>query len=405
MIRAVLLDLDDTLIDSQPLPLFKRYLAALGEYCQHLAPSEDIAQHVMRAYTTILSTYDPSRTLAQRFYEAFCESIGSHDDLSEFFAEFYASHYPAVARDFVRPHPAAAEILSLLAEQNLRVVIATNPGSPSAATLHRMQRGGLSPSEYSLELITTFETMHFGKPQPEYYEEILLRLDVESSEAIMVGDDWDHDIAPAMAIGMHTFWITADSAPPEGVELPDGWGTLEQFAERVRAGWLENVPPRSLGHQALIGRLAAFPAAIAATIQGYTREVLECAPDDQEWSARDIICHLRDHDAEEDRRRLERILEQDNPFLSANYDPWAHAHVYADTPVDQALRHFVRSRASMVSWLKGVPAHAWNRPARNAIFGPTTFEEMVRFATEHDRTHLRQLREAIAYAVTVCGVP
>jgi len=37
----------------------------------------------------------------------------------------------------------------------------------------------------------------------------------------------------------------------------------------------------------------------------------------------------------------------------------------------------------------------WDRPARHAIFGPTSLQELVGFMAEHDRLHVRQAFEAI----------
>jgi hypothetical protein len=56
----------------------------------------------------------------------------------------------------------------------------------------------------------------------------------------------------------------------------------------------------------------------------------------------------------------------------------------------------------MVAWLEGLTAEAWERPARDAIFGPTYFGEMVGFIVEHDRTHLRQMRTTIDEALRMC---
>jgi hypothetical protein len=111
---------------------------------------------------------------------------------------------------------------------------------------------------------------------------------------------------------------------------------------------------------------------------------------------------LCDHEAEEDRARLQRILAEDNPFLSANYDPWAGAAGYSSVTADQAFEGFARRRAATVAWLESLPPEAWTRLARYAIFGPTNFEEMVRFMTEHDITHLRQMTDAIQHALSVC---
>jgi hypothetical protein len=110
---------------------------------------------------------------------------------------------------------------------------------------------------------------------------------------------------------------------------------------------------------------------------------------------RDILCHLTDY-VTEDRARFERIVGEDNPFLSANYDPWSGISEYSDLSVSDAFAGFASRRAELVEWLRALPADAWQRSARHPVFGPTSLMEMVRFTTEHDRTHLRQMREALA---------
>jgi len=397
MIRAVLLDLDDTLISSRTQEMFAAYLEALG---QHIAPAlsspEQAGRYIIDAYVTALTQYDPIRSLAERFFSAFSALVNSDDDHTRLFNAFYAEQYAKIVGPYIQPRPEAHALLNWLADSGLQVVVATNPGLPLAAIEQRLEMGGIAPQDARFDLVTALETMHFGKPQPEYFHEILIRLDLEAHEAIMVGNDWEDDIKPALSAGLHTYWV--ESGKPfhsAYAGLVDAHGSLEHLLNRVQAGWLDTLQPRPTGHEVLIQRLAAFPAGVAAAIQGYPPDVLECAPADHEWSARDIICHLRDHDAEEDRKRLQRILDEENPFLSANYDPWAHAHQYIHTSARQALEEFVRFRTEMVQWLASLPAEVWARPARYAIFGPTWFGEMVRFATEHDRTHLRQIRAAI----------
>jgi len=403
MIKAVLLDLDDTLVISQTARMFPAYLEALGGYGKDLAPPEHVAGLIMESYIASLAEYAPARTLVERFFEKFLTGLNSSDEsLRLFFDQFYADYYPLLVSQFVTPQPSAPETVNWLRDHGYKVVVATNPGLPEVATLQRLEQGGLSHTGF--DLITTLETMHFGKPQPEYYAEILLRLDVEPGEAIMIGDDWEKDIVPALHAGLSAYWLTTE--PNDGVgrsSLVDGYGSFTEFAARAKAGWLATLRPHSLGYEMYLPLMAALPAGISALIEPYAAEILECKPGDHEWSARDIICHLRDHDGEEDKIRLERILNEDRPFLSGNYDPWKHAIEYGGTPAQVALDQFVHYRGEMVRWLRGLPAEAWSRPARHAIFGPTSFEEMVRFTTEHDRTHLRQMRAAINNAVLVCG--
>ena len=110
-----------------------------------------------------------------------------------------------------------------------------------------------------------------------------------------------------------------------------------------------------------------------------------------------------DHEHEEDRIRLQRIVTEDNPFLSGNYDPWEHADEYENMSAGEALHRFIQYRAQTVEWIRALPDDVWMREARHAIFGNTSFGEMVRFATEHDRTHYRQMVNAIQKAVGVCS--
>jgi hypothetical protein len=182
----------------------------------------------------------------------------------------------------------------------------------------------------------------------------------------------------------------------------DGYGTFQQFVERVEAGWLDTLEWFGADCGSLTYRLAAVPAAIDSIIRGHSSEVLECNPAEAEWSARDILCHLGDHDPA-DRVRLDRILSEDNPFLSANRDPWENHDTYCDFETETALRVFVEGRTELVEWLRTLPEDAWDRPARDAIFGPTAFSEVVRFIVEHDRTHLRQMRSAVEAGIRACG--
>lgn len=405
MIKAVLLDLDDTLIITNTAVFFPTYLKALGEYASAIASPKTFVQMVITSYNEALQTHDVTDHLYPRFVQVLAANLGnSHngDDLDHLLADFYTDQY-ATLSSMIKPRPETPPFLQWLSEHSYQVVVATNPAIPASATLQRMAWGGIPADDYPFAAITTLENMHFGKPQAEYFEEILLRLDVSASEAIMIGDDWDNDIVGAAACGMHTFWIAGQGTlPPDDIPI-SGYGTYQHLIALIEAGWLDILSPPPPTHHTLIHRLRAFPAEIDTLRRTYSNSVLECCPAEGEWSVRDIICHLCDHEATEDRVRLRRIAEENNPFLSANYDPWGHAHEYNQVPIDRAFLEFVQHRADTIKWLLGLPEETWDRPARYAIFGPTSFEEMVRFTTEHDRTHLRQMRDAIMHGLQVCG--
>ena len=83
--------------------------------------------------------------------------------------------------------------------------------------------------------------MHAAKPQPAYYREILAAVGVEPGRALMVGDDWKNDIIPAATAGLFTFWIAPDDATPQDTSLIAGQGSLDDLAQRVNGGWLEQL--------------------------------------------------------------------------------------------------------------------------------------------------------------------
>lgn len=404
MIKAVLLDLDDTLIQTRTNEFFAAYMAMLGEYGESLTPVDGFGKLVLRTYGEVLATPDPTARLYDRYLPRFASALnGDAAALDAMFKTFYQDCYPEL-KSWIKARPETKALLHYLSPKDYQLVVATNPGLPEASIRQRMEWGGVPPDDTPFALITSLEEMHFGKPQAAYYEEIMVRLNLDPGEGIMVGNDWEQDILGAATAGLCTYWVSEDgSAPPDpGIPI-SGYGSYAEFVEKVENGWLETLTPPQPTRATLLGRLLAFPSAIDVLRRTYRAEIMECRPAAQEWSARDIICHLRDHEGEEDRRRLERILREENPFLSANYDPWAHVQHYAEVSADEAFLEFASLRLKTVEWLSGLPPEVWSRPARYSLFGPTHFEEMVRFTTEHDLTHLRQMLAAIDHAVITCG--
>jgi len=403
MLQAVLLDLDDTLIKTDTQAFFQRYLAMLGMYCTDYAPPEQFIGALMTDFSHLIQEKGSTESLYTRLLRAQAARYGQAvDRLETAFDAFYRDEYPKL-RSRIRPQPGSAQLLQLLADRGYTLVLATNPGLPFTAIRQRMTWGQVPPEEHPFALITSLETMSFGKPRPEYYAEIMARLDLDPGSAIMIGDSWDDDIIPASAAGLHTYYVTGEDAdvPDERLKI-DGAGSWVEFLAWVNKGTLETLEPAGQTRESLRHRLTAFPSAIGTFCENYPARLLECRPADGEWSVRDVICHLRNYAEDEDWNRLHAIVERENPFLSANYDPWSDADRWATMSCEEALDAFHQLRMNLVNWLEGLPAETWHRPARHAIFGPTTFHEMVSFIMEHDRTHWHQLRQALDTALRIC---
>jgi hypothetical protein len=129
---------------------------------------------------------------------------------------------------------------------------------------------------------------------------------------------------------------------------------------------------------------------------GLSAEAWHRRPEPEEWSAGEILCHLRDVELEVNLPRLQRILTEQDPFLSAvDPDGWAEPRGYRQQAGPEALVRFTEARMELVSMLEDLKPESWGKPARHSLLGPTRLSEIYSVAAEHDLLHLAQLRRTI----------
>lgn len=241
MIQSLLLDLDDTLLGNNVETFMKGYFSLLSDYARPHFDEATFLPSLIQGTQAMMRNTDPALTNAQVFWQNF-ESLtgGTRDELEPFFMDFYDQAFLRL-RATTEVRPAAADLVRMAMERGLSVVVATNPLFPPHAIEHRLEWAGLPVTEYNFALVTHYDNMHAAKPQPAYYREVLAAVGVRPENALMVGDDWKNDIAPAAEAGLYTYWIAdADATPPDSTIL-HGQGTLDALAESVADGWLEKL--------------------------------------------------------------------------------------------------------------------------------------------------------------------
>lgn len=226
--RAILFDLDGTLIDDSMDTFLPPYFAALCKKLSHLVPPEKLITQLQASTRAAVMNNDHARTIADAFAADFFPKIGiPRETLTPLFDDFYATEYPQL-RTLVKPIPAARRVVKCAIERGKQVVIATMPVFPRAAIWQRMEWGGIADLPYAL--VTDYETMHASKPHSAYYREIATLLGVKPTECLMVGNEIQNDIVPAKKIGMKTFWITRDMHTDASA---DWRGTLEDLEKML----------------------------------------------------------------------------------------------------------------------------------------------------------------------------
>jgi len=394
---TILFDLDDTLLGNNMDQFLPAYLQALSAHMTAYAEPRCLVKTLMSASAQMIANRRADLTLEEVFDTGFYPPLGiEKDQVRGILDTFYRDEFPKL-RSLTQYRPEAVALVKTALGRGYRVAIATNSLFPRTAVVQRLTWAGLSPEQYPLALVPSFQDFHFAKPNPTYFAELMAKLAWPEGPVIMVGDNFTDDILAARQAGLRTYWVVPDNGSlPENQPAPDGHGKLADFLP-----WLDSIGPDSLhpdftSPTAIIATLRSTPALLHSLCANLTPENWKRRPAAGEWSTVEILCHLTDMDAEVNLPRLRKVLQEANPFVAGvDTDAWAEARQYIQRDGPQSLHDFMTARLELIAFLEGLSPKDWQRQARHAIFGPTHLHEMAVFAAGHDRLHVRQILQTI----------
>ena len=398
---TLLLDLDDTLLDSKIDTFLPAYFQAFSGFLSDQVDPELMLSALLSGTRKMMASSDPSRTLKQVFDAEFFPKIGmARDELQPRIDQFYEEIFPTLSY-LTSPRPEAVEMIAWALEQGAQLAIATNPLFPLSAIHHRMRWAGLPPEEIPFSVVSTYETFHFAKPNPAYFAEVLGRMGWPEGPVVMVGDDIERDLPGSNALGLPTYWIdTSDTEAPAGITMA-GRGSIADLRPWLEQTDLSTLEPAFSTPESLIAIMLSTPAVISGLLNPLLKlgraegPVLKQCPLTNEWSLTEILCHLRDTELEINLPRLRMLLELEEPFIPArDSDSWSVERDYQKQDATPAFYDFTAARVETVNLLRSLDDE-WKRKARHAIFGPTDLQEQVWFMTEHDKLHIRQILSTV----------
>lgn len=398
MSLTLLLDLDDTLLDTNLDTFVPLYFQALSRHLASHTTPETMLPALLGGVGRMNENEDPTHTLEEIFDAHFYARLGvSKHDLIGLIEDFYDNIFPQLERH-TRLRPDAAPFVEWALGCGFRIAIATDPLFPRKATYHRLRWAGFEPERF--ELVSTFEHFHFTKNHPAYYAEVLGRLGWPEGAVLVVGNDIGRDLVPAHRLGLKTFLIDAETASgmaQGGFEAGRGrLADLRPWLESVNLSMLE---PSFKSREAVLAILVSTPAVLRSLSFSMTEENWKHEPARDDWAMNEIVCHLRDMEREIYQMQLDLMLQKEGAFLPRpDSAVWANERKYANVDGWSALVEFASARIETLKRLKGLDEMIWTRRARHAIFGPTNFLEVISFMADHDRLHIQQSWKTIRSA-------
>lgn len=216
MVRAVLLDLDDTLFDHRAC---SRLALEAARACHpslaampaleleriHAEVLEDLHEEVMLGRTPL------EQARRERFRRLLAAAGTPVDEAA---AAAAAAAYRDRYRDVRRPVPGAVALLAALGAE-ARVGILSN--NLYEEQMDKLRVCGL---DRFVEALIVSERVGVAKPAPAIFREAVAQLGSTPEETVMVGDSWRADIAGGRAAGLQVVWYNPLRRPAPPDELP-----------------------------------------------------------------------------------------------------------------------------------------------------------------------------------------
>ncbi len=188
MAKAILFDLDGTLLLSDEEEFYTAYYKTLGKYCLDLVEPSKLVQSVQKIMKKITMD-DGKANNYDRFINTMKEELGEDlaSALERRFNSFYLSEEFNSLKALTVPNEKLISWMRDSKNSDTKKALATNPIFPKIAIVKRMIWAGLRENEF--DWITVMENSHFLKPRGEYYSEIAQKLGVDPKECMMIGND------------------------------------------------------------------------------------------------------------------------------------------------------------------------------------------------------------------------
>jgi HAD superfamily hydrolase (TIGR01509 family) len=225
--RAVLLDLDDTLLDHIHSSTVALAAVCAGEPVLAALPFDQVqADHALLLEELHVEVLRGALSLDAARAERFRRLLARHrcDGDADVLAAAYREAYQAARQ----PVPGALALLELL---HGRAAVAVVTNNLQAEQEEKLRTLGMT---HLVDALVVSEMVGVAKPDPAIFHATLRQLGCAPADAVMLGDSWTADVLGAHAAGVAAVWLNRHGRACPGPALARELRAL-QPVDRVAA--------------------------------------------------------------------------------------------------------------------------------------------------------------------------
>jgi len=159
------------------------------------------------------------------------------------------------------------------------------------------------------------------------------------------------------------------------------------------------LPNKTLTEEQVLALLRETPRRIAALTAGLEPARLRARPTPEEWSANEVLAHMRAC-ADVWGGCMATMIAEDAPTLRAvNPLTWIKKTDYLELEFQPSLRAFAAQRAGLLAVLEPLPKEAWSRTATVTGAGKVLQRTVLfygRWLAGHERPHVKQIAHIVS---------
>lgn len=393
---TLLIDLDDTLITNPQESFMPAYINLLSARLAKHTPPQKMVPQLLNATDQMLLKDYPDQTLEDVFDQNFYPHLGiEKKKLSAEIEAFYAQDFTTL-KHAASLRPEARDMVDYVVSRGHTLVVATNPLFPMTAMRTRLTWGGYDRVKNPFRYVTSYENMHFAKPNLAYYAEILGVLGWPYQPVGMIGNSLRDDILPVANLGFPAYWLEG-----EPYQIPDHVQNLVTVGSfKGIQHWIDSLESTSINlkpktNSAILAVLKSTPAVLQQLTRNLAEDDWRKNKSPSGMTVMESISHLLDVDLEINIPTIQNILTNDNPTIQGvDSDAWLLERNYNNESTQAALAEFTQTRTILLNLLTGLDEHAWQRSAQLANFGSTNLLDLASAIAAQDQEHVRRVFDA-----------